>query len=479
MSDSLLQLYHRLPPTLRSVAASLQGLYLRHWRYGPNSERLAGEALAREYWSQGQWKIWQEERLAYVLHRAATQVPYYRTHWATRRRRGDRASWQYLENWPVLKKEAVRRYPTAFVADDCNIRHMYRESTSGTTGTPLDLRWSRSTLRAWFALYEARNRIWNGVCRHENWAILGGQPVVPGDTRQPPFWVWNASMNQLYLSANHISRENVPLYFEAMARYCVTHLVTYSSSASFLARQALDLGLSTIGLKVIIANSEPLFPWQRETIYQGLRSEVREFYGMAEAVAAASECSAGTLHLWPEVGWLEVLSDAEDVHVPRGTSGRLVCTGLLNVDMPLVRYEVGDRGKLGAERMICKCGRTLSIISSIEGRTNDLLITRDGRRVYWLNPIFYGLPLREAQIIQEGLDRVRILYVHAPEFTPEDAHSIIERLRKRMGNVEVILEPVKEISRSANGKFQAVICNLRPEQREPIRRLENKVVIPE
>lgn len=85
MNDTLVKLYNHFPAPLRSVAASLRGLYLRGWRYGPETERLVEEALGRESWSLKQWRAWQEERLAYVLHRAATQVPYYREQWAALR----------------------------------------------------------------------------------------------------------------------------------------------------------------------------------------------------------------------------------------------------------------------------------------------------------------------------------------------------------------------------------------------------------
>ena len=120
MNDGLLRLYHVLPYPLKVLAASAQGYYLRWWRYGPETERLVAEAWEREYWSPEQWKTWQENRLGYVLHRAATRVPYYRKQWAERRRRGDRASWEYLENWPILDKEPLRQHPKAFVADDIN-----------------------------------------------------------------------------------------------------------------------------------------------------------------------------------------------------------------------------------------------------------------------------------------------------------------------------------------------------------------------
>jgi phenylacetate-CoA ligase len=148
-----------------------------------------------------------------------------------------------------------------------------------------------------------------------------------------------------------------------------------------------------------------------------------------------------------------------------GALGDLICTGLLNADMPLVRYRVGDCGRLGDPGSVCQCGRTLPWFGRVEGRTNDVLITRDGRRVSWLNPVFYGIPVRQGQIIQEALERIRIRFVPAPDFTREAGRLIIERVQQRMGNVEVILEPVDEVPRSANGKFRAVVCSIPEGQR--------------
>ena len=133
MSDLSLSIYHHLPSGLRSLAVCLRGYYLRSWRYGSETEQLVQEALERDTWSGSRWKAWQEQRLAFVLHRAATKVPYYREQWNARRRRGDRSSCEYLDNWPVLEKESVRKHPAAFVAEDCNSERMYRERTSGTT----------------------------------------------------------------------------------------------------------------------------------------------------------------------------------------------------------------------------------------------------------------------------------------------------------------------------------------------------------
>lgn len=459
MSQVLLKLYHRMPTHMRSVAATMRGAYLRSWRYGPTTDSLVAAAIEREHWSPETWKAWREERLARVLHRAASKVPYYREQWKARRRRGDLASWEYLENWPVLEKEALRTVPRSFVADDCDIKHMYHEHTSGTTGKSLDLWWSRKMVREWYALFEARWRQWYGVSRHDRWTILGGQLVTPVSQIVPPFWVWNAALNQLYMSSYHLSPSLIPHYLDALIRYRIRYIWAYSSSVFALAQEALQLCDSRVKLEVVVTNAEPLFEYQRETISKAFACPVRETYGMSEAVAAAGECEAGALHYWPEVGWIETLEDG--VPTQPGGLGDLICTGLLNSDMPLIRYRVGDRGALVDCDVTCSCGRTLPQMAKVEGRIDDVLYTLDGRRIGRLDPIFKAnLPVREAQIVQETLSRIVVRYVPAQGFTAESAMSITERLQERMGQVEVLLQEVSEVPRTANGKFRAVICNV-------------------
>ncbi|NOU11846.1 MAG: hypothetical protein HOO98_17775 [Nitrospira sp.] len=200
---------------------------------------MAEEAIGRESWSSDQWRVWREERLAYVLHRAATQVPYYREQWAARRRSGDSASWEYLENWPILEKDTIRENARAFVADDCDVRKMFHEQTSGSTGKPLSLWGSLQTMRTMAAWSEARIRYWNGVTRHNRWAMIAGQLVTPVSQRQPPFWVWNQGLNQLYMSSYHLAPDLIGSYLDALSRYRVTYLYGYSSSLYALAQTAL------------------------------------------------------------------------------------------------------------------------------------------------------------------------------------------------------------------------------------------------
>lgn len=466
MSPRALQIYSALPGWARSLAATAYGWRVRKWRYGPELERLVRETHQRESWTAEEWEQWSRARLGRLLEHAATEVPWYREQWAERRRRGDTSSWHQIENWPVLEKDALRSNPKVFLTDGADPKSMYAESTSGTTGKPLQLWLSKEAVETWYAMAEARWRRWYGVSNQDRWAILGGQLVAPVSQTKPPFWVWNAALHQLYLSSYHLSAANIPHYVEALHRHRVTYLLGYSSSMAALAEEALRQRLPLPQLKVAISNAEPLLAHQREAIAEAFRCPVRETYGLSENVAAASECDSGRMHIWPESGWLEVLDGSGKIS--QSGSGELLATGLLNSAMPLIRYRVGDTVTLGSFAA-CSCGRRLPVLSAVEGRTDDLLYTADGRTIGRLDPVFKReMPLLETQIIQDEIDRLTVRFVRAPGYSPEVNDTIASEIRKRMGPVRIVFEEVERIPRGANGKFRAVISKL-PKNAVPAR----------
>lgn len=453
ISPALLKAYHRLPPRLRSTAATLRGWYLNRMRHGADRESLLQETIERDSWTAAQWERWGSERLAYVLHRAATRVPFYRDHWATRRARGDRASWELLENWPLLDKDTVRTQPRAFLADDCDPTKMYVENTSGTTGTPITSWFSRATLARLHAIVDVRTRGWDGISATTRWARLGAQLIVPVAQRRPPFWVWNAAMRQLYLSTYHLAPDLIRHYLDALAHYRIRYIAGYPSALQAVAHEAVRLG-RTLPMAAIYTNAEPISAEQRQLIKAAFQCSARETYGMAEAVAGASECSAGGLHQWPEFGHIEIRDN-----------GEFVCTSLLNADNPLIRYRVGDCGQKPPSGA-CSCGRNLPLLGPIDGRSIDVLVTPDGRQTApGIVSIFSGLPVRHAQIIQEALDLLTVKVASEPGFAPEHEETIATRLQERMGAVRVQIELVDQVPRTANGKLRAVVSRLSPAER--------------
>lgn len=453
MRGTAIKIYHALPPGIQSLAASAEGWRLKRWRYGRSTEAMVRRFLVNDRSDPLSLNRQQSHQIRALLSEARALVPYYQTNAP---RNADE-----LGSWPVLKKETLRRQPELFRNPDFPSWRLKQETTSGSTGTPVTLWHGRETALQWYALMEARWRRWNGVSRHDRWALVGGQLVVPASRTRPPFWVWNRGLQQLYLSSYHMTAENAAAYFGALRDQQLAYLWGYASSLTTLAAFAEEQKLEPPKLKVIISNAEPLLPFQRSLISRVFGCPVRDTYGMCEMVAGASECEEGRLHLWPEAGYVEVLDDHSDCPVSPGTAGRLVITGLLNRAMPLIRYEVGDRGILSPEFDRCPCGRSLTVLQSIEGRMDDVVLTKDGREVGRLDPIFKGaLPIREAQIIQETLDHFRILIVPAAGFAARHREELALALGARLGEIRVDVEEVTVIPRSANGKLKGVISKL-------------------
>ena len=56
----------------------------------------------------------------------------------------------------------------------------------------------------------------------------------------------------------------------------------------------------------------------------------------------------------------------------------------------------------------------------------------------------------------------------ADEFVAASGTLMAERLRERLGDVAVVLEPVAEIPRTANGKLRSVVCAIPTTEREAL-----------
>jgi phenylacetate-CoA ligase len=438
---------------------------MRLRRYGGPADALAAEALERDTWSSEQWTKWQQDQLARMLWHAARNVPFYRSRWEERRRAGDRASVECIENWPVLEKDDIRANFERLRADHSWLAGSDIETTSGTTGNPIRFLISRKTSRSWYALCEARFRRWNGISRHDRWAMVGAQLVAPVSQTRPPFWVWNAGLKQLYMSAYHLSPANTECYLDAMQAERVQYLWGHSSALDTLARAATRNPALRPNLRVVLSSSEPLTARQRANISQGFGCPVRATYGMSEMVVAASECATGQqLHLWPDAGYAEVVNGI--LPVRPGTPGDLVATSLLNWDMPLIRYRIGDRITLQSGSAACACGRCLPVVERIEGRISDMLYTASGAAVSpsAMEVVFdFDAPILESQIVQLSLHQVRVLYVPAGKPDAAVEAALRARIQARLGDIEVQIEAVAEIPRGPNGKFRAVMCRLRRE----------------
>jgi phenylacetate-CoA ligase len=362
------------PGVLDHDAELLERLWLRAWRDSSEAMSVLEIAADRERWSPQRLRAWQQERLAYTLDQAATHVPWYRAQWQRRRQRGDAASWHYIENWPVLEKSSVRSQANAFTAENRPGR-LNRHRTSGTSGSQLDLWWRPATVRGLYALTARRTLHWHDLRLGNPGAVVTGHPTLPMRQQPGVCWYWDGALNRLTVSTSRLTAERARACVDALARHRVSYVWGHTAQVLALAHHVLAAGGSDLQMKAVFATGEPLTGDARHAITRAFGCPVRDRYCMSEMVAAASECTAGRMHLWPEIGWIEVHRHGSPA--PAGVAGEFVCTGVINADMPLIRYRVGDRGRLAADTAVCACGRTLPRLDAILGRVSEPLPCAD------------------------------------------------------------------------------------------------------
>jgi len=448
--------------------ASWNARKLDRWRHGPEHDKLLAEIIDRNSWSSKQFVEYQNRALGEIIQKAANNVPYYRQIFAEHQiDPASIVSVDDLPKLPILEKTTARENPKSLLDETVDRRKLIVTNTSGTTGTPVNLYHGVLDESATFAYVEARCHMVADMMRRRNRSVsLGGHLVAAPNRSTPPFWVHNHRWNQLYMSSYHLSPTNLGHYVDAIRRYAPEYIEGYPSSVYAVAQYMVDNNLDPMPIKACFTTAETLFDYHRQAIRSAFGCKTYNQYGCCEQVIFASECNAGSMHLTPEVGIVEVVDD-NDRPLPAGQSGKLICTGLISSVQPLIRYRLGDMGALGTEQ--CSCGSSLPVLKSIDGRVDAVLITRDGRRIGRLDPVFKGAKgIGEAQIVQDDYDTFRILIVPGPDYSNADGKVVAANLAQRLGRVNIQVRIVDSITRTASGKFRAVVCNLPKEARESV-----------
>ena len=461
MAGILDRIYSRSPIWVQNFGISLYGEMWRRRRFGGVFQDCLNEFRSRESFSSEEWQAHQAASLASMLDHAFKTVPYYREKWKDLRLErkavfGDPFS--VLSRLPILPKEDIRSNPDAFVSDPGRKKKLHTYLTSGTTGTPLSVKFSTEMHQTWSAAYEARCRNWAGVDNSMSRAMIGGRLVVPDGKASPPYWRYNWSEKQLYFSAFHISPQTAQLYVQALNQRRPDYYVGYASSWFFLARFIVEQNLKAHKPKAVLTSSEKLTPDMRACIEKAFGCKVFDGYSGVEACCLASECECGNLHISPDVGFIELLDDNGDP-VPRGCQGEIVATGFLNRDQPLIRYRTGDLAILSDKK--CSCGRSMPILEELVGRLEDTVIGFDGREMVRFHGIFVGMPhVKMGQVIQETLKEFRLKLEVTSGFGENERAEIRKRFVDRLGPVEIHFEYVDAMELTQRGKFQAVVSHV-------------------
>ncbi len=209
----------------------------------------------------------------------------------------------------------------------------------------------------------------------------------------------------------------------------------------------------------IITTAETLDKATRHLLQSTFKSDVFQFYGLTEMGLVGWQCSEHDgYHLADDTVIVEQVPPCEGEGPPR-----LVMTNLDSTAMPFIRYETGDIGVLHRDRF-CKCGRTFTLLTTLEGRTVDCVQLRDGRQV---SPYMLTCELEKLegvgryQIVQDEPGSLRVYL----EPGAEGAHTREEDIRRVLRAVVgegfgIEVEIKKKLLTVPGSKFRAVECRL-------------------
>ncbi len=198
-----------------------------------------------------------------------------------------------------------------------------------------------------------------------------------------------------------------------LSRYKAPYLLTQPSGALAIAYAVTPDQGRALAIEMVFLVGEMIPDGAREFIAERLGARVAGIYSCQEIGTIACECEAAPhYHVTAENALVEIL-DEQGRDVAPGTRGRVIVTGFCNYAMPFIRYDLGDIALAGASA--CRCGRTLPVITRIEGRTRNVFVFTDGVRVWprpsMIRPMQAFVPFLRFQLVQLDSEHIEFRYI--------------------------------------------------------------------
>lgn len=244
-------------------------------------------------------------------------------------------------------------------------------ASSGTTGTPTVVSYTRNDLDRWCDLM-ARTYNAAGVEPSDIVQNAYGYGLFTGGLG------FHYGAETLGCSVIPTATGNTKKQIKMMYDFKSNVLACTPSYAIFLSEAAKNNGfdpLEDFELKVGMFGAEPWSDEARESIQNTMGLRAQDVYGMSELYGpgVAVECPyQNGLHIWSDEFYVETIDPKTGDVLPEGEKGELVFTMLTREAMPLLRYRTKDIAVIDHEE--CECGRQHPRILRIKGRSDDMLI---------------------------------------------------------------------------------------------------------
>jgi phenylacetate-CoA ligase len=342
------------------------------------------------------------------------------------------------------------------------------QSTSGTTGTPVVVGYTRNDLRTW-AECVARVLAAGGMTEHDVVQVAFTYGLFSGG------FGLHAGAERIGASVIPASTGSLEKQVRIMKDFKTTALACTPNYALAIASAARDMGIGNgeLALRTGYFGAEPWSEGLRSLLEQSLGITALDNYGLTEVLGPgiSFECERKDgLHVNEDCFILEVIDPKSGETLPDGSEGELVLTTITKEGFPMLRYRTGDLGSMTREP--CPCGRTLARMTRIRGRIDDMIILGATKifpsQIEQLITAEPGLaPHFQIHLDRrDGIDTLTVLVEPAEARNDAGASAAVgnpfERVARRMEAVLGVGAKVEQaepgsISRADEGKLRRVI----------------------
>jgi len=403
----------------------------------------------------------QLRKLQRLVQHARVHVPYYRE---VLKDADGIHELEDIEHLPLLDKATVReRLYFDLFSDTHRKRDMHKIATSGSTGEPFVTYADRYQLEVRFAT-TLRAMEWTGWRFGDRQARLWHQTLGMSKTQVARERIDALFMRRLFIPAFEISPQTLDEFVAKVRHWDPVLVDGYAESLSFLASYLQEGQTAGFSPAAVMSSAQALPDQVRAAIESGLDTKVFDKYGSREFSGIAYQCEASPdHHVMDESYLVEILVEGRPARP--GEVGEIVITDLNNFSVPLIRYRVGDLAQAVDQDQPCPCGRGLSRIGRIEGRTQAIVHCADGT---WMPGTFfahffkdYDHIVRLFQIHQLERGSFTLKIVRGPQWTQEGEADMLELLGGFVGDTRVTVEHVDTIPLLRTGKRSPVVSEVR------------------
>lgn len=270
---------------------------------------------------------------------------------------------------PFTRKQDLRGgYPFGFLA--VPIKKIVRiHTTSGTTGKPTVVGYTRKDLDTWSDLI-ARNMTMIGVGENDVFQNMVNYGMFTGGLG------FHYGAEKIGMTVIPSATGNTKRQIEMIKDFGVTTIHCTPSYAMHLSEVAEEMNAPLESLKTGIFGAEPWSESVRHMLEKRLGLTAYDSYGLSELFGpgVAFECpERDGLHIWHDCFFVEIIDPKTGELVADGERGEMVVTPLVKEAMPLLRYRTGDVTWLMEDGCLCRRGQK---IARITGRSDDMLVIR-------------------------------------------------------------------------------------------------------